>query len=68
MSLLALLPVVALLVGTVSAGIAVGRLLDEAEQLRMEMERARRLQPLAAEVRVGSQRLRLALARLQRRP
>lgn len=68
MSLLALLPVVALLVGTVCAGIALGRLLDEAEQLTMELERARRLQPLVAQVSAESQRLRLALARLQRRP
>ena len=68
MSLLALLPVAALLVGTVCAGIALGRLVDEAQQLKMELERARRLQPLVAQVSAGSQRLWLALARLQRRP
>lgn len=68
MSLLALLPVAALLVGTVGAGIALGRLVDEAQQLKMELERARRLQPLVAQVGAESQRLRLALTRLQRRP
>lgn len=68
MRLLALLPVAALLVGTVFAGIALGRLLDEAQQLRTELERARRLQPLVARVSAESQRLWLALARLQRRP
>ena len=68
MSLFALLPVVVLLVGTVCAGIALGRLLEEAQQLRMELDRARRLQPLVAQVSNESQRLRLALARLQRRP
>jgi hypothetical protein len=47
-SLLPLLPVVALLVGTLCAGIALGRLLDEAEQLNMELQRARRLRPLCA--------------------
>jgi hypothetical protein len=67
-SLLPLLPVVALLVGTLCAGIALGRLLDEAEQLNMELQRARRLRPLFAQVTAESQRLRLALARLQRRP
>ena len=68
MTLFALLPVVVLLVGTVCAGIALGRLLDEAQQLRMELDRARRLRPLVAQVSTESQRLRLALARLQRRP
>jgi hypothetical protein len=67
-SLVTLLPVVVLLVGTVCAGIALGRLLDEAQQLKMELERARRLQPLVAQVSTESQRLRLVLARLQRRP
>lgn len=68
MSALALLPGVVLLVGAVGAGIALGRLLDEAQQLRAELDRARRLQPLVAEVTVGSQRLRVALANLRRRP
>lgn len=50
--------------GAVCAGVAVGRLLDEADQLMAELDRARRLRPLVAEVGAGSQRLRLALARL----
>ena len=67
MSLVVLLPAVVVLVGAVCAGIALGRLLDEASQLRTELERARRLQPRLAEVGTEAQRLRLVLARLRDR-
>lgn len=67
MSVIALLPAIVVLVGAVCAAIAVGRMLDEVQQLRAELARAGALQPLISEVGTGSTRLRLAFARRQRR-
>lgn len=67
MSLLVLLPAAVLLAGAVCAGVALGRLFDEAQQLRMELERARRLRPQLAEIGTDAQRLGAALSRLRAR-
>lgn len=64
MNLLLLLPAVVLLLGAVGAGVALGRLVDEAQQLRVELERVAQLRPQLVEVGSGAQRIRLALARL----
>lgn len=61
--LLALLSLAVLVALSVPVGFALARVVDEAGQLRMELERARRLRPLLAEVGSGTHRLRLALAR-----
>ena len=62
-----LLPAVVLLVGAVCAGIALGRPLDEAQQLRGELERAGRLRPQLVEVGSEARRLAVLLARLRDR-
>lgn len=62
-----LLPAVVLLAGAVCAGIALGRLLDEAHQLKGELDRARALRPRLVEVGTEAQRLRVLLARLRDR-
>lgn len=67
MSLVAVLPVVVVLVGTAFAAVALGRLLDEAHQLRMELERVGRLRPAVVEVRHGALRLGQDVERLRRR-
>ena len=67
MSLFALLPLAAFAAGAVAIGLAVARVLEEAQQLRMELERLRRVRPLVAEVGTETQRIRLALARTRRR-
>jgi hypothetical protein len=66
-SLFTLLPVVAFAGGALAIGLAVARVLDEVQQLRMELERVRRARPLMAEVGTETLRMRLALARLRRR-
>ncbi len=66
MSLLALLPLAAFLVGAVAVGLAVARALDEVQQLKLEIEHLRRVRPLVAEVGTEALRLRLAAARMRR--
>jgi hypothetical protein len=66
-SLFTLLPVLAFAGGALAIGLAVARVLDEVQQLRMELERVRRARPLMAEVGTETLRMRLALARLRRR-
>lgn len=67
MSLVAVLPVVVVLLGAAFAAAALGRLLDEARQLRMELERVGRLRPAVVEVRSGALRLARDVERLRRR-
>lgn len=66
MSLVAVLPVVVVLLGVALAAVALGRLLDEAHQLRVELERAGRLRPAVVEVRRGALRLARHVERLRR--
>ncbi|MFP5376391.1 MAG: hypothetical protein ACLGIO_06360 [Acidimicrobiia bacterium] len=66
MSLVAVLPVVVVLLGAAAAAVALGRLLDEAHQLRAELERVGRLRPAVVEVRGGARRLAQGVERLRR--
>jgi redox-regulated HSP33 family molecular chaperone len=66
-SLVAVLPVAVVLLGAALAAVALGRLLDEAQQLRAELERAGRLRPAVVEVRNGALRLAQRVERLHRR-
>ncbi|MGH9152022.1 MAG: hypothetical protein ACRD03_06435 [Acidimicrobiales bacterium] len=67
MSVVAVLPVAVVLLGAVFAAAALGRLLDEARQLRMELERVGRLRPAVVEVRSGALRLAQDVERLRHR-
>ena len=64
MSLVALLPLIAFVVGVAVVAVAVARVLDEIQQLRTELQRTRQVRPLMAEVGNETLRLRLALHRL----
>lgn len=66
MNLLVLLPLVVLVVGVVSVVVAASRTLDEADQLRLELQALGRLRPLLVEVGDGRQEMRAALNRLRR--
>ncbi len=66
MSLVALLPLVVLVLGVLSVVVATSRTIDEAEQLRLELQALGRLRPLLVEVGDGSQEIRAAVHRLRR--